>query len=655
MIELFGATNTSEGRAAKNLIELFKYSFPDLEKSEDLNLKVYSGAKFHGYQIKDIDCILICQFNSPQRFNPVREVKTEPNEEIEKKEIFIESMVLCIEVKDHDAKFIKFEGTSVQVSYQRNIQSWHDASEQNMKQAHTLKTFFNDEFGKAPWVTNLIYLSSLEEGELPRRPHNIITPNIKPRDFFTVICEQSNPYKRANKKTVFSCSPPEFKDKYINSSLFKTNIPTSLDRKKVDAISRKEGFNEAWMNEVGKRLMIFRGSAGTGKTIALLQLANELFEKKGSRTLCLTYNKALVSDISRITMYLGLPSNVDDGGVNTQSCMSFFYSILKSFSLIPEDVNFLNIYSELINEMQSALNNNLFSNDEIDEVFKNSPNTYAYDYVFIDEGQDWPKEEIQIIKRLFGTERLVIADGLDQLIRGARAEWTFGLKEAERIIFSFDSSLRMKSNLTYFTNQLAKNEGINIWKLKQHNKIKGGSISLVTGDFYEILPKLKVFIEEAISNKNKPIDLLMLITHQLAEGLANLKGEKYTLAQSLLECKINPGFLDEYKSKVSSSYDELRMLHYQSARGLEGWTTFLMNFDQFIENQKQDSIKQFESQNITEISKEEYVDDITNRWIMMMLTRSVDTTVIHFQNKDSLIYEKMISYSEKYPDFINVD
>ena len=129
MIELFGATNSSEGRAAKNLIELFKYNFPDLEKSEDLNLKVYSGAKFHGYQIKDIDCILICQFKSPQLFNPVREVKTEPNEEIEKKEIFIESMVLCIEVKDHDAKFIKFEGTSVQVSYQRNIQSWHDASE----------------------------------------------------------------------------------------------------------------------------------------------------------------------------------------------------------------------------------------------------------------------------------------------------------------------------------------------------------------------------------------------------------------------------------------------------------------------------------------------------------------------------------------------
>ena len=85
MIELFGATNSSEGRAAKNLIELFKYSFPDLEKNEDLNLKVYSGAKFHGYQIKDIDCILICQFKSPQRFNPVREVKTKPNEEIEKK------------------------------------------------------------------------------------------------------------------------------------------------------------------------------------------------------------------------------------------------------------------------------------------------------------------------------------------------------------------------------------------------------------------------------------------------------------------------------------------------------------------------------------------------------------------------------------------
>ena len=60
-------------------------------------------------------------------------------------------------------------------------------------------------------------------------------------------------------------------------------------------------------------------------------------------------------------------------------------------------------------------------------------------------------------------------------------------------------------------------------------------------------------------------------------------------------------------------------------------------------------------ENNMKISKEEYVEEITNRWIMMMFTRSVDTTVIHFQNKNSLIYEKMISYSEKYPDFINID
>ena len=35
----------------------------------------------------------------------------------EKKEIIVESMVICIEVKDHDSRFIKFEGDSVYVNY----------------------------------------------------------------------------------------------------------------------------------------------------------------------------------------------------------------------------------------------------------------------------------------------------------------------------------------------------------------------------------------------------------------------------------------------------------------------------------------------------------------------------------------------------------
>ena len=654
MIELFGPPNTSEERALKIIIELFNETFSGLEKRTDIVIKSYAGAKFHGYKIKDIDCVLICKFDVPQSFNPTRGINTRPDDILEKKEIFIDSLVLCIEVKDHPPKGIKFEGPSVKVKYQRNRDvEWHDASEQNMKQAHTLRDYFNDEFSSSPWITHLIYLSSLEERDLPIRPHNIITPTIKARDLFTVISEQSVPYRGKNHRSTISCCPPEHQEKFINSRLFRELTPSSLDRKKVDAIARLEGFSEQWLKEVGKRMVIFRGSAGTGKTIALLQLANRLFETKGSRTLFLTYNRALVSDISRITMYLGLPSTVDDGGIGIQSSYSFFHGVLKSFQLLTEDENFLDVYGKLMNELHEILEKNIFSSSDLSNIFRQSPDTYGYDYVFIDEGQDWQKHEVQIIKKVFSATNIVVADGMDQLIRGARAEWTFGLKEAERVIFSFNESLRMKSNLTNFTNQLASNEGVPLWRIKQHNKIKGGSIAIVTGDFYTVLPKIKIFIEEAEANKNKPIDLLMLITHQLADDLQAVDSEKFISVEDGLNCKIYPAFKYTLRSKSTDSFNELRVLQYQSARGLEGWTTFLMNFDQFIENQTLEKNKEYDKISGPAVSREEWIATEINRWMLMVLTRSVDTTVLHFLNKSSAAYEKFSSYAEKNPDFIS--
>jgi hypothetical protein len=653
MINIFGDSDSSESNATKKIISLLEQNFRSLDKSDDCIIKAFSGAKFHGYQTKDIDNIIICQFDTPQTFSPVRGVKTKPDDAIEKTEITIESLVLCIEVKDHDPSKIKFEGESVMVRYGRNIaEGWHSASEQNIKQLHTLREFFNKEFGISPYITNLIYLTNLEESELPKRPHNIITPHISPRDFLTVITENTSPFKRKNGRSVLSCSSPDNKDKFINSSLFRELIPSSLDRKKVDAISIREGFDEKWLSEIGKRLVIFRGRAGTGKTIALLQTANVLFEEKGSRVLFLTYNKALVCDVARVSTLLGLPSSVDDGGVSVQSCMSFFYKILTDFALIPEDEDFLDIYERLLLELNDALAKDIFTQSDINEIFMKSPEEFAYDFIFIDEGQDWKKNEIQILKKLFNVKNIVVADGMDQLIRGSRAEWTNGLKESERIIFSLEVSLRMKSNLTNFINQFAKKEEIPSWKLSEHKKIKGGSLAIITGDFWEVLPKLRSFIDDAERNKNKPVDLMMLITYQIKQELESLRSlDEF---ETKLGCKVWEGYLDDERGGCDIDANSLRIFQYQSARGLEGWTTFLMNFDEFYNNQINQLKKNYLDLEGVNQTIDEWVMTEINRWLMMILTRSVDTTFIHFKNEESEIFKKMSFYSKKYPDFISV-
>ena len=37
--------------------------------------------------------------------------------------------------------------------------------------------------------------------------------------------------------------------------------------------------------------------------------------------------------------------------------------------------------------------------------------------------QDFKDAEVEILKKIYGTEKICIADGLDQLMRGGRANW----------------------------------------------------------------------------------------------------------------------------------------------------------------------------------------------------------------------------------------
>lgn len=53
--------------------------------------------------------------------------------------------------------------------------------------------------------------------------------------------------------------------------------------------------------------IIYRGRAGTGKTVGLIRTAIHLVDEGQARVLMLTYNKALVSDIRRLFALAELP------------------------------------------------------------------------------------------------------------------------------------------------------------------------------------------------------------------------------------------------------------------------------------------------------------------------------------------------------------
>jgi hypothetical protein len=161
VIELLGSRVGGEFVAAEKIKSLFLNMWPHLESSNDV-IKIYAGAKIFGYQTQDIDVVVYCQFNSYLNFSPTRPVNINPNGEIEKKSLTIESIVLCIEVKGHDAKNVKFEGPVAYVKYVRNNSNgWHSASDQSLSQAHSLKQFFFDEVKANIYIGNLIIKHNL--------------------------------------------------------------------------------------------------------------------------------------------------------------------------------------------------------------------------------------------------------------------------------------------------------------------------------------------------------------------------------------------------------------------------------------------------------------------------------------------------------------
>jgi superfamily I DNA and RNA helicase len=175
---------------------------------------------------------------------------------------------------------------------------------------------------------------------------------------------------------------------------------------------------------------VFRGRGGAGKTVILLQLAYHAFDERKARSLLLTYNRALIADIRRTMALFGMPSTVARGGIRIDSVMSFIGRVLNHFKLIAPGEDFLASYEANCATLADLLGSGDISAEDVAAMKRNDAPEFAFDHVFIDEGQDWPESEIAILRALYPPERLVIADGVDQFVRDSVADWQSGVEGA---------------------------------------------------------------------------------------------------------------------------------------------------------------------------------------------------------------------------------
>ena len=683
-INIKGDQDTNEYKDALVLKQIFESEFSKSDTCGEI--LIISGATLFGQEVKDVDLIVLGNF---EKYSCKIKTKAETGSyknrhELELKErlVFVNSFCFVIETKRHRAEDVQLNGIQLLVKYNNKL---HDVTTQSEKQKYSLSSFIKDRINFSPYVCNFIWFRNINWDSIKQllgNNENALTKhNYLPNTFhlpflFQLACVQATPYSPTDKDgkpkgyASFKCLKKDqsFDINEMSSTFELFNKVKQgagqLTRKKIEQITSKLLDNQQYAKAIGEKFIIISGRAGTGKTIKLLRLACDLAVSKGARCLILTYNHALVSDIKRTLALSEIPDGVDTYTVNITTLHKFFFELLIGFGIVKNDINpdvdikyipdYLEKYNAYLQELYEYIDNGLIQDKEIQDLMRSRHDKVAWDYILIDESQDWGELEKSIIFRIFGKEKVIIADGVDQLVRTQKkCNWVSGLKpDIDFKKTNEKKGLRQEVNLVSFINAYAKQLGI-IWELEPKQELIGGKIIISLKDYSKELHENEV--KRCKEFGNSEYEMMFLVPPNLVSTTHDENGESknFKLHNEFKQMGIN--IWDSTSKDIRSQYivdlTQHRLLQYESCRGLEGWTVVCLHLDEFI-RYKMETFTEQENNELALETFQEKRDKFVYLWSLIPLTRAIDTLIITLKDKDSKVGKALRKVYEQNPDFV---
>jgi hypothetical protein len=654
MIKFVADTNTDEGMAAEELRRLMSTAWPWLAESNDDHATIVARARCYGERRQDLDLVVLLDLTSDRAvFRPTTALKDTAGNPFDANEVMIKTLALVIEVKGHTPENVRFEGPKVFVKYVRGGHAeWHDATQQSDEQVHSLRGYIERNLGHnaVPWVDNLVWLRSVVAKSLPSGLHRIVPQKMSWSGILGIAAANRQVVRMGNKGLV-SCfkrdTPSSLPD--VQELLSKSLRPTELDRVRMDRIARASVDSE-WTDAVGQRQILLQGLGGTGKTVRMIALAWKLREN-GQRVVMLTYNVALVADLRRLLTLMGMTDGIGEPCIRVQTVHSFLGSWLSRTGGLPAGGDLLRDYEPAKQQLLAELVGGAMTIDDIEAYKAKDADTLSWDCVMIDEGQDWPTNERDLLHSLYSHRRIVVADGCDQLVRRTQScDWTangkLGTKEVLRV--KLRRGLRMKPNLSTFANSLAASLGLANWEIEANPDTAGGRVMVIEGEYADARKCHETLICAARVAQNQPVDLLSLVPPQLV-GTSNDRRSSpvLTLFESWGHHCWN-GLEREDRASYPTDPEQLRVLQYDSCRGLEGWTVLAIRADLFFEYK----LAEWKSLPVTGADDAQAARRSAARWMMIPCTRAIDTLVINVGREPSSLKTVLAKVRDQHPDII---
>lgn len=646
---VYGADRTSdEYAAALKLKQIIQDSIPDSAIGE---IVLFASATLMGQAVKDIDLLMIGQV---QNYSVDAEFYTDIQGQVRDK-VTISSFCTAIEVKRHDISGIFVNGTDFYVKYGAKS---HCVTDQSNKQKISVMRFFEKTLTVSPYVTNVIWFTQATPSDIKKlltnnghtMPSNALGSDFDFKELMQLLIWQKPPYKRRSDYIFDSSYNPNSLQAIQNAlSLFsKTKAHMGeMTRRRIEQITCKAFQANVLIDTQGK-VSIYRGRAGTGKTVGLIQTAIHLVDEEQARVLMLTYNRALVSDIRRLFALAEMPDMFEANCLHINTMHSYFFRLTNAvlFNGQMNGSKFLDKYDSILREFLSFM-----SDDDAVEMVKEIgalDSMLDWDYVLIDEAQDWSNLERDIILKLFDKGKIIVADGGQQFVRHINiCDWSV-VRDRNSIKLKY--CLRQKENLIAFINAYSQNLDILGSKVLTKNNMPGGKVIITTDD--KLFSVHHQEIQQLCGLGNIAYDMLYLVPHTLVKRDC---GNSYFSLRTEFEQNgiyIWDGTDPNNREGYSVDAEEVRLLQYDSARGLEGWTVVCMDFDVFLEEKSAEYQDSPVDALMLESPMERKKKYLYN-WAMIPLTRAIDTLIITIKDPTSETARLLKKLSEEHSDFIS--
>jgi len=314
--------------------------------------------------------------------------------------------------------------------------------------------------------------------------------------------------------------------------------------------------------------------------------------------------------------------------------------------------------------------------------------------IFIDEAQDCHIKEKEILISIFGSDNVIISSGgKEQLIRHVELcnwEVSSNIKISVKKYRTNNKSYRIKKTVLEFCNFIADKYQIEL-KLEPLETEDEGELILdfrnnvSNSDLKQIFSNLS--IKGGINGCTSYESLLVLIdSHSTVDsGIERIKvtstgkineydniEDSYKIKKgdwkykTYIEKENNIIFWDgtqDDKTHMQVPFPtETRLIYYDSCRGLEAWSVACFNIDKFFDHKKSEpdaekflmnDEKELGIQSLF-VTNESRKDMFAGTWVLMAITRAIDTLYLKFDNPESEFCKIVFEFVKTNPQNVKI-